>query len=100
MESENVNDDDAIYIIYTSGTSGMPKGVIINNKGIINFVKWQCKQGGFNEKSIVLQKSVFSFDASIWEIFVCHASGGELFMLNEEASTDIKLQLSIIKMLR
>ena len=97
LESENVNDDDAIYIIYTSGTSGMPKGVIINNKGIINFVKWQCKQGGFNEKSIVLQKSVFSFDASIWEIFVCHASGGELFMLNEEASTDIKLQLSIIK---
>ncbi len=56
-----------------------------------------ANKGGFNEKSIVLQKSVFSFDASIWEIFVCHASGGELFMLNEEASTDIKLQLSIIK---
>lgn len=80
--------EDSIYIIYTSGTTGNPKGVIINNKNLLNMVQWQVKEGNINENSKLLQNFTYVFDGSVWEIFCSGLSGACLQVVNEEVQKD------------
>jgi amino acid adenylation domain-containing protein/thioester reductase-like protein len=66
------------YILYTSGTTGQPKGVMIRHYSLVNLVCEQVKKLGLNSNSKVLQFSSIGFDASIWEIFSTLNIGGTL----------------------
>lgn len=89
--------EDLAYVIYTSGTTGNPKGVMIEQHSLINLMDWQIKEGKVNSDSVILQKSTYTFDASVWEIFLAILSGGKLQMLTEEENKDFYLLLEIIK---
>ncbi|MFJ6208622.1 amino acid adenylation domain-containing protein [Lysinibacillus sp. NPDC092081] len=74
QEEENplenrVNHNNLAYIIYTSGSTGKPKGVMITHKAIVNRILWMQETYQINESDRVLQKTPFSFDVSVWEIF-------------------------------
>ncbi len=60
---------DLAYIIYTSGTTGNPKGVMIEHSGIVNRIHWMNRQYPLSEKDRILQKTPFTFDVSVWELF-------------------------------
>ncbi|SFV64936.1 Malonyl CoA-acyl carrier protein transacylase [hydrothermal vent metagenome] len=58
------------YVIYTSGSTGLPKGVMVEHNGVVNRLDWMQKEYQFNTNDIVLQKTPFSFDVSVWELFL------------------------------
>lgn len=68
------------YVIYTSGSTGRPKGVMVEHRGISNLVTWMLREFRVDGKDIVLQKSAFNFDASVWEIFLPLFAGGRSVM--------------------
>ncbi|MUG96207.1 amino acid adenylation domain-containing protein [Scytonema sp. UIC 10036] len=76
------------YIIYTSGSTGQPKGVMIPHQGIVNrlvsgIMRYQLAVG-----ARVLQKTSFSFDVSVWEIFGSLLSGACLVMAQPGGQQD------------
>ncbi len=66
------------YVIYTSGSSGQPKGVMVSHRAIANRLLWMQQELPLLESDRVLQKTAFSFDASIWEFFVPLMVGAQL----------------------
>ena len=69
--------DDTAYVIYTSGSTGTPKGVRISHKSLINRILWMNTAYPLNENSVILQKTPYTFDVSVWEIFwwgICSGS--------------------------
>lgn len=81
-------DDDIVYCIYTSGTTGAPKGVMNMHKGLMNRLIWMKDHYNFSEKDIVLQKTTYTFDVSVWEILLWSISGASLCLLPDKAEKD------------
>ena len=61
--------DDLAYMIYTSGSTGKPKGAMNTHRGICNRLLWMQDQYGLTGADTILQKTLFSFDVSVWEFF-------------------------------
>ena len=57
------------YVIYTSGSTGRPKGVMIQHRGVVNRLVWMQARFGLGADDVVLQKTPFGFDVSVWEFF-------------------------------
>ncbi|CAI1955221.1 non-ribosomal peptide synthetase [Serratia plymuthica] len=57
------------YVIYTSGSTGKPKGVMNEHRGVINRLLWMQQAYPLTSEDVVLQKTPFSFDVSVWEFF-------------------------------
>jgi amino acid adenylation domain-containing protein len=75
-----VHGDNLAYVIYTSGSSGQPKGVMVSQQAISNHMMWMQATFEFGESDAVLQKTPFSFDASVWEFYAPLFAGGRLVM--------------------
>jgi len=69
------------YVIYTSGSTGKPKGVMIQHRSIINRLLWMQKRYPIGEKDIILQKTPFFFDVSVWELFWWSITGAAVCFL-------------------
>jgi len=78
------------YIIYTSGTSGNPKGVVLPNQGIINLRNFFLEELHISQNDIIGQFANISFDASLWEIFMSLFAGAELNILPEDILYDFE----------
>ncbi|MBV8858949.1 MAG: amino acid adenylation domain-containing protein, partial [Acidobacteria bacterium] len=76
----SVSNDSLAYCIYTSGSTGRPKGVLISHRGICNRLLWMQTAYPLTADDRLLQKTPYSFDASVWEIFVPLMSGATLVM--------------------
>src|SRR3712207_6952924 len=61
--------DSLAYVIYTSGSTGRPKGVMNAHRGVVNRLVWMQAQFGLGADDVVLQKTPFGFDVSVWEFF-------------------------------
>jgi amino acid adenylation domain-containing protein len=72
--------DNLAYVIYTSGSTGRPKGVMISHRSIANRLLWMQATYPLTPDDRLLQKTVFNFDASVWEFFVPLMSGATLVM--------------------
>jgi amino acid adenylation domain-containing protein len=72
--------ENLAYVIYTSGSTGQPKGVMISHRAICNHMLWMRETFGFTPADRILQKTSFSFDASVWEFFAPLLAGAELVM--------------------
>jgi len=80
--------DNLAYVIYTSGSTGNPKGVMISHRSICNRLLWTQYHYPLSAADTVLQKTVYSFDASVWEIFVPLLAGARLVMAQPGGQQD------------
>ncbi|HVR09361.1 MAG TPA: amino acid adenylation domain-containing protein, partial [Thermoanaerobaculia bacterium] len=68
------------YVIYTSGSTGQPKGTMNTHRGIVNRLRWGQERYRLAADDRVLQKTPFSFDVSVWELFWPLTAGSCLVM--------------------
>lgn len=77
--------NDLAYVIFTSGSTGRPRGVMINHRNIINSIKGQEEAFGIQDHKRILQFASYTFDPSVFEIFLALTSGLTLFLINKDA---------------
>lgn len=75
-----VKAEDVAYIMYTSGSTGQPKGVIIPHRGIVRLVK-NTNYTDFSSEDRMLQLSNVAFDAATFEIYGALLNGASLYIL-------------------
>ncbi|MHA7060179.1 amino acid adenylation domain-containing protein [Aquimarina sp. M1] len=79
---------DLVYIIYTSGTTGQPKGVMIEHRNVMNLFKSCNEKFDFSVDDSWTFFHSYCFDFSVWEIFGCLLSGGNLVVINDQEARD------------
>jgi amino acid adenylation domain-containing protein len=92
-----VTADDLMYVLYTSGTTGEPKGVMVEHAGILNVLTWMVRQYRFSSADCVLHKAAYTFDASVCEIFLPLISGGTLVIAKPGGYRDPKYLAEVIR---
>ncbi|HLJ15852.1 MAG TPA: non-ribosomal peptide synthetase [Bryobacteraceae bacterium] len=78
--------DDPAYIFFTSGSTGIPKGVLGCHKGLSHFLAWQSEEFQVGKNDRVAQLTNLSFDPLLRSMFLALVSGGTL-CLPEESTT-------------
>lgn len=75
---------DPIYIIFTSGTTGEPKGVTISNAGVIDYIDWVVKTYSVDEHEIIGSQAPLYFDNSVLDLYATFATGGTLHLIDKK----------------
>ncbi|MDR3344145.1 MAG: non-ribosomal peptide synthetase, partial [Oscillospiraceae bacterium] len=84
------------YVLYTSGSTGMPKGVKITQDALCNRLMWQQAHFGLTEGDTLLQKTSLGFDVSLWELFWAFTVGASLRVPEPGAEKDPRRLMQII----
>ncbi|WP_405064546.1 amino acid adenylation domain-containing protein [Kribbella sp. NBC_01505] len=87
---------DAAYVIFTSGTTGRPKGVQINHQAIVNRLWWMRDDYRIGAADRVLLKTPFTFDVSVWEFFLPLVTGAAVVVAQDGGHKDPQYLLEVI----
>ena len=71
------------YVIYTSGSTGEPKGVMIEHSALMNRINWMQKKYPIGEGDVILQKTTYTFDVSVWELTWWMYTGATMAFLEQ-----------------
>lgn len=88
---------DTAYVIYTSGSTGKPKGAMIPHHSAINRIKWMHEKYPLEKDDVILQKTPYTFDVSVWELFWWSMYDGCLQILIPEGHKDPREIISAIE---
>ncbi|KAF1710075.1 type I polyketide synthase [Pseudoxanthomonas kalamensis DSM 18571] len=72
------------YVLYTSGSTGQPKGVAMPHGPLVNLIQWQLREPGADAPLRTLQFAALGFDVAFQETFATLAAGGELHMVDQD----------------
>ncbi len=89
--------NDPAYVIYTSGSTGTPKGVVVSHRALANHMLWMKDISSFTGNDSVLQKTPYSFDASVWEFYLPLLNGGRLVIAKPDGHMDTNYLVQLIR---
>ncbi len=85
------------YVLYTSGSTGLPKGVMVGHQSLANLAHAQIEDFGLTSESRVAQFAAIGFDVSIGEIAMTLAAGASLYCVPADVSRDPRSLTTFVK---
>ncbi|WP_028301003.1 non-ribosomal peptide synthase/polyketide synthase [Oceanospirillum beijerinckii] len=89
--------DDLAYVLYTSGSTGQPKGVLNLHKGVVNRMCWIQSLFRLNGDDAILHKAPVMFDFSVSEIFWALTSGARLVVAKPDGHLDSEYLIDLVQ---
>jgi D-alanine--poly(phosphoribitol) ligase subunit 1 len=83
-DATQVEKDGPFYILFTSGSTGEPKGVIITLACLEHFISCMLAEQRFSKGEVFLNQAPFSFDLSVMDLYCSLATGGTLFSISRD----------------
>jgi amino acid adenylation domain-containing protein len=80
-------ESDLAYILYTSGSTGVPKGVMISHRTTYTFINWSVDKFSMGPSDRVTSHAPLHFDLSTFDIFATIKAGGTIVLIPERLST-------------
>jgi D-alanine--poly(phosphoribitol) ligase subunit 1 len=77
-------DTDPLYILFTSGSTGIPKGVTICHRSVIDYMEWVCETFQIDENTRFGNQAPFYFDNSILDIYCTLKTGASMYIVPEK----------------
>ena len=82
LEAENrIIDTDILYVLFTSGSTGIPKGVIITHRSVIDYTEWASETFAFDSKCAFGNQAPLYFDNSVLDIYSSVRNGASLYLI-------------------
>lgn len=78
---EKIIDTDLLYVLFTSGSTGMPKGVCITHRGVIDYTDWVTETFEITHEDTFGNQAPFYFDNSILDIYSAMKMGATLYII-------------------
>ena len=78
---DNAIDTDPVYILYTSGSTGIPKGTVVCHRSIIDYTTWVKETFQINETTIFGSQTPFYFSMSILDVYTTILAGATLYCI-------------------
>lgn len=79
--AKDIIDTDLLYVLFTSGSTGVPKGVAITHRGVIDYIDWVVKEFAITQEDSFGNQAPFYFDNSILDIYSCVKTGATLYIV-------------------
>lgn len=91
-----IKPDQLAYVIYTSGSTGKPKGVMNEHQAVCNHMLWMDEVYKLKPTDKVLQKTPYTFDVSLWELFLPLISGSQLIMAKPDGHKETGYLIDLV----
>ncbi|KQU04004.1 hypothetical protein ASG56_11295 [Rhodococcus sp. Leaf7] len=88
--------DHLAYVLFTSGSTGLPKGVGVSHAAIVSHLQWRAEFVGLTADDVVLNKTPATFDVSLWELFLPWHVGAEVVVADPGAHGDADAMVELI----
>ena len=87
-------DTDPLYVVFTSGSTGVPKGVVITHQAVVNLTEWYSETFDFSENEIIGNQAPFYFDSSVKDIYMVLKTGATMEIIPKQLfSFPVKLMV-------
>ena len=90
IKSQNISIDLA-YVLFTSGSTGVPKGVMIPHKAIIDYIDWCVDEYQLTDKDVISNHAPLYFDNSTFDLYTAFKTGATLHLVHEQLNAVIPL---------
>ena len=84
------NSDDLFILLYTSGSTGVPKGVKLTHKNLVCFIDWFKKYNNITSTDVIAQYASYGFDACLMDMYPALACGAAVCIVPEDMRLDIE----------
>lgn len=92
--------DDLAYILHSSGSTGIPKGIMLSHRNARTFVDWMQLEFQLTEKDVVMSRAPFKFDLSVFDIFNTFNIGATLVCFDwNKKREDANKHLDYVKLM-
>ena len=91
---KNNKDTDLLYVLFTSGSTGVPKGVSISHRAVVDMAEQFVRVFGFPDGCVFGNQAPFDFDVSVKDIYVALKVGGRLEILEKKLFSFPKLLIA------